>query len=104
MDLYGKDKTNVTNEFQGQLRYAPLNATKMYNAIQYDLTYMYHAKYPVSSKLAFTWLDFNQELIYSNGQLMKQSPEDFTTWIKNTGQYGSYGPTISDIVPLNINK
>ncbi len=98
IQLIGADKTNVTNEFQGQLRYAPLNATKMYNAIQYDLTYLYHAKYPVVSKLAFTWLDFDQTLLVSNGTLLQQTPEEYNKWIISAANYGSNGPTIANII------
>lgn len=94
--LLKADKTNIVNEFQGAPRYAPLNVVKMYNAIKYDLTYAYHASFPIKNQLAFTWGDYPQEMLY-NTKLLGVTKNDFTEWVKAVGAYVSYGPKISDV-------
>lgn len=98
--LDGLDKTNQPNEFQGSLRYAPLNLDTFYSVTMNDMLNARHTKYLVIAKTAFTWLDQKPtDLILGNMKV--QIPfEDYVGFLENAINYGSYGPTRQHVKQL----
>ena len=71
--IIGMDQTNVHNQFQGSLRYAPLDFDQMFEYIEYDLPRFIMNR--TSSKLVLTWYDANNFEHITNKVLLKNKFE-----------------------------
>ncbi len=95
--LLDVDQTNKPNEFQGTLRYAPLDLDVLYNNISNDFNQGIDKPYSVNKFIALTWLDqlSNDDTILSNG--ITSSSCDIVEKVTLISDYMSFGPTRSTI-------
>ncbi len=99
------DKTNVTNEFQGEFRYSPLNLDMLNDVISKDMNHIIKANvnYSFSEKTVFTCLD---QIDDSNACFIKDNSVKYTLADKLTkmlymmGDYVSEGPTRNSVKEL----
>jgi adenylosuccinate synthase len=77
------DRTNVTNQFQGQLRFAPLDCKQLQNSVLLDLARSRRSFPSISANLALTCAD--------------QIPLPARNLLPLPLAYISYGPTRNDV-------
>lgn len=80
------DNTNVTNKFQGQLRFAPLDFAELNRSITMDIATTAPCPIRVDANIAVTWCD----------QLPAPDPSELCLPIK----YMSHGPCRNDVTAL----
>lgn len=82
------DDTNLPNQWQGSLRFAPLNHLSLYNRIRYDLRSIYHNQaswgMKIIPQLALTHCDQIPNVEYEYNQFIPC-------------KYRSFGPTREDV-------
>lgn len=97
------DQTNVENEWQGQLRQAPLNLDLVLKAIKDDLSHVKDLRHlcPVFRNLAITHTDvlpMNTLSIVSQGNQMVVSLDDLIDRLGLPIKYFGIGPKRADII------
>ncbi|HEY9716755.1 MAG TPA: adenylosuccinate synthetase [Trichormus sp.] len=80
------DRTNIANQFQGHLRFAPLDCNQLQNSIRLDLARAKRSFPDISAKLAMTWAD----------QISLPDRDALPLPVA----YVSYGPTRDDIMAV----
>jgi adenylosuccinate synthase len=99
------DQTNVTNDWQGSLRFGHLDLDLLAETIQHDLT---HATIPVQPVLAITCLDQvgAEVAVWQGGRLhhvaTKELPQRVREWLQMPVRYISAGPTAEHVVRCPI--
>jgi adenylosuccinate synthase len=91
------DKTNKPNEFQGTLRYAPLNLDDYVLLTMTDISQCEGVDYMVQVLTAFTCLDQNPTQLISKGVIHDFTIDQFNENIIGMANIISYGPTRSTI-------
>lgn len=94
---YVVDNTNHAHEYQGSLRYAPLNLQDVLNAIDHDLkTYGKNAPFEIMEQMCFTCMDQLPEqtaLYYMENELVEDPVDVFEKLLTSMAIHTSYGPT-----------
>lgn len=96
------DPTNIQNEFQGSLRFAPLDIDLLKKSITQDLMYGFGMN--IKRQLAITCLDQPTEdiIIYNNAKLQYHKTENFgeflCDYIGFDKVFCSYGRSYKDII------
>ncbi|PPD55276.1 MAG: adenylosuccinate synthase [Methylotenera sp.] len=101
---YVIDNTNHAHEYQGSLRYAPLNLQDTLNAIDHDLK-MYGKDVPfeINEQMCFTCMDQLPEktaLYYMENELVEDPVDTFEKLLTSMSIHTSYGPTRDHIQVL----
>jgi adenylosuccinate synthase len=105
-ELHYADTTNVVNNWQGRLRFAPLDLTLLGRTIQHDLRHAQNSRLQAQAAIALTHLDQVGDaipVISRRGQAMTVSPIALSALLvpDATGlpvRYASFGPTRNDVV------
>lgn len=94
---YIVDNTNHAHEYQGSLRYAPLNLQAITDAISYDITnYASDLPYEFLEQMCFTCMDQlsrKTSVYYTNNELIEETTESFKQLLMSMAIHISYGPT-----------
>ena len=100
-ELEGKDLTNHPNEFQGSLRYAPLDLGAVINHTYLDIINNHRSSYNITRSLAFTWMDYPQKKFLFDGSLTApENTDPLVTGLTLMARYLSYGPTRDTIITV----
>ena len=102
-DLHYEDRTNVTNDWQGALRFGHLDLDLLGESVQHDLTQVHRSGVIVGATMAVTCLDqLSSEVSYRyGGRSTVGSTADMLLHIQDATKlpvrYVSRGPTRDDI-------
>ncbi len=99
--LLNIDQTNKPNEFQGTLRYAPLNLNTYHDLVMKDIDATPDQDYLINCLTAFTCLDQKPTDVVLNGVVHHLTSYKMEQLIANFADYVSYGPTREDVQSIN---
>ena len=92
------DDTNAPGEWQGALRFAPLDLDLLAESIMVDLG---RTKIPVKHQLAVTHVDQTPEIVFIHyGHIRQCSDTGFTDFLDTKDIQMSYGPTRKDVLSM----
>jgi adenylosuccinate synthase len=91
-DVGLEDKTNKTNEFQGSLRFAPLDIASLMCRVTDDAIYCEQQSYSCTTRINVTCMDQDHDL-FSNKDPELNPRQPFI----DIGSTWSYGPTRQDV-------
>lgn len=100
------DNTNITNKFQGSLRFAPLDWDLFFSITDKD--FLNYAPRGSKKNIVVTCMDQLKEdvdvIAYLDGKMIEFSKEIFEARMNKTANYLSYGPTRKDVITTSKEK